>query len=270
MMDRWMPGGKTKGKIYAALSLVQFVRYFANWREVWAAYRSGAAIPPLEFRAGLKIFHGEGDDAILLFREMFVDRPYTRQRFYTPKTGDTIVDLGANIGGFTLYLLWQTRRIKVHCFEPSETTFALLRRNVEVNQLEDVVSIYPIAVSDRSGTTHLSLRGRSIDRALVHGSRTEEDEFEEVRTMSLDEAIALCTAGEIDLLKMDIEGAELEAVTAASAALWSRVKRVAMEYHESLRPGCLVRLCGALRDAGFVDIQVEPANADQGILRAGK
>jgi FkbM family methyltransferase len=261
---------KIRGKLYAALSLLQFARYFANWREVWIAYRTGSAIPPLEFRDGLKVLHGEGDDAIMLFREMFVDRPYTRQHFYVPKPGDTIVDLGANIGGFTLYLLSLTRRINVHCFEPSRATLGTLRRNVEVNHVEDLVSIYPIAVSDRSGTTCMSMRGLSVQRALVDGSRTDKAEVEEVRTMSLDDAIALCTAGEIDLLKMDIEGAELEAVTSASPALWFRIKRVAMEYHECFRPGCLAQLCRALRDNGFVHIDVEPANVGQGILRAGK
>src|SRR5215472_4872541 len=134
-----MAGSKIKGKIYAAHSIIQFMQYFTNWREVWAAYRSGVAIPALEFRKGLKLFHGEGDDAVLLFREMFVERPYTRESFYVPKPGDTVVDLGANIGGFALYLLSLTRGINVHCFEPAAATRAILERNVAANHLEDVV-----------------------------------------------------------------------------------------------------------------------------------
>jgi hypothetical protein len=62
-MTRW----KIEGRFTLCFLFVQFVRYFVNWRGVRAAYRRAAAIAALEFRDGLKMFHGKAHDAIPLF-----------------------------------------------------------------------------------------------------------------------------------------------------------------------------------------------------------
>src|SRR5438270_8770844 len=105
-------GTKVAGKYYAARALAQFVRRFANWREVWAAYRTGRPLPPLRLRDGLTLYHGGHDDPIYLFREQFIERVYTRGGFYRPAPGDTVIDLGANIGSFALSLQWQARGVR--------------------------------------------------------------------------------------------------------------------------------------------------------------
>jgi hypothetical protein len=101
---------------------------------------------------------------------------------------------------------------------------------------------------------------------------TEKSMAEEtVDCVTLDHAAALCGDGPIDLIKMDIEGGEIEAIENAGPQTWERVKRVAVEYHDIIRPGCLDRVRTALAAHGFDAIETRPDayhNGQLGIVRA--
>src|SRR5947209_1159886 len=96
----------------AAGALALFIRSFRNWGEVWEAYRNRRPLPRMVLRDGLTVHHGEGDDPVYLFREIFVDRCYTSGGFYSPSPADTVLDLGANIGFFALYLQHAARGVR--------------------------------------------------------------------------------------------------------------------------------------------------------------
>ena len=76
----------------------------------------------------------------------------------------------------------------------------------------------------------------------------------------------------IDLLKVDIEGAEIEVFKGASSEVLSHVKRAAIEFHDILRPGCKEAVLDVLRKNGFSKIefdQMSPAG-DLGVILAQK
>ena len=75
-------------------------RQLSNGGEVWSAYRSAGAIPPLRFRNGLTLWHGDGDAPVFLFLEIFANG--CCRRLIDPTPPGDIVDIGANIGAFTL------------------------------------------------------------------------------------------------------------------------------------------------------------------------
>src|SRR5262249_32277270 len=128
-----------RGKLYAARTLAQFASMLENWRAVWDAYRGKAPIPPLRLRGGITLYHEPGDDTFALFREIFLDHCYTRAGFYRPRPADTVIDLGANVGFFALYLQWRARGIRIHCFEPAVETRRRLGHNIEANHLTESV-----------------------------------------------------------------------------------------------------------------------------------
>jgi FkbM family methyltransferase len=257
------------GKWNAAKTLLLFRRNLRNWREVWDAYRSGGTIPPLVLN-GLTLYHGPDDDPILLFREIFVDQSYTRGGFYQPRPGDTVVDLGGNIGFFALSMEHPERGARVHSFEPASATRARLQRNVDENALGGLVTAYPYAVSDRPGVVRLKHAALASEFSLFDRKTTREGDEEEARTVSLAGALALTGAGMIDLLKIDIEGAEIEVVEGADAGSWARVRRVVVEYHDIFRPGCRERVTRVLKGQGFSDVEVlpEPEVPNLGLVRA--
>jgi FkbM family methyltransferase len=222
-------------------------------------------LPPLVFRDGLTLLHGPHDDPIALFREMFIAQPYTSGGFYRPQTGDTLIDLGANIGGFMLFIQHQARGARVHCFEPAADAFARLAEVVSANQLEDYVQIYRLAIEDHEGTVALKDAECSTHRSVFANSFVEDNSEEWVRCVTLDEAIRICGADTVDLLKIDVEGAEVEIVEGAGAAIWERIKRVAVECHDLFRPNCRARVVRLLESRGYRIVDDQSLDASGGL-----
>ncbi len=125
------------------------------------------------------------------------------------RPGMTIVDVGANLGIFTLCaarsLQWNGR---VHSFEPAPHTYELLKSNVQVNGFleANLVQFHEAAVTDSEGTARLTtFAGNSGHNTLFW--QNVGAEFVVVKTTRLDTALQ----GEprVDVVKIDAEGAEL-------------------------------------------------------------
>src|SRR5262245_6431849 len=166
------------GKYHAARSLTEFLRYFRNWREVWAAYRARRPLPPLVLNNGLTLHHGPGDDPIFLFREIFLEHSYDSDGFYCPSPTDTVLDLGGNIGFFALFVQWKARGARVHSFEPCGDTFARLAHNVAANGLGGAVTPHRLAVAGASGEVRLK-RGKDAGKSSLFASEYTEAASEE-------------------------------------------------------------------------------------------
>jgi FkbM family methyltransferase len=229
-----------------------------NAHEVRGAWEKGWTPPPFRTKRGITIYHRwPVDPASFLFHEIFLLNCYTSNNFYSPKKGDTIVDCGANIGVFALYLTTLERKLHIHCFEPSESTCAQLRLNVEANKLHDVISVHQQAIW-RDNKQQVLLSGKSSGR---HSFFRQPDEQiphcqETVSCITLAEALDFCDGRDIELLKIDAEGAELEIVENADSKTLSTIQRLALEYHEKLRPRSRERLISHLELNGFNEICV--------------
>jgi FkbM family methyltransferase len=120
------------------------------------------------------------------------------------KRGDVCCDIGANVGFFTLIaarLVGETGR--VYAFEPLPSNAGALRRNVELNGLQNV-EVVEAAVSDRSGTAQLILGKSSLDAKLSDDGTRVAGSIS-VRLVSLDEVEMV---REPALIKIDAEGEE--------------------------------------------------------------
>jgi FkbM family methyltransferase len=252
----WRPFQYARLKWFAVQELLLFVRCFQNWHAVWEATHERIAMPPLRLRSGLVIYHGTGDDPLFLYREIFLEHCYDPTDFYIPSPGDNVLDIGANIGVFMLYLQERARGIRVHCFEPAAATRVQLMRNVVENGLEQCVTVYSSAVTDRSTTAQLKQASLTGHRSLFSSTYVSSTESELVPSVALHEAINQCGAWKIDLLKIDIEGAEIEVLEGAHAGVWDRIDRVAIEFHDRIRPGCRERCLEVLRRAAYSKITV--------------
>jgi len=263
---------KFLGKLRAAKALAEFILAFRNWRDVWAAYRVCGPLPPFTFRNGLTLHHGSGDDPILLFREIFLDCVYTRRGFYRPKPTDTVIDLGANIGVFALWLEGQARGIRVLCFEPARDNRVRLEQNLEANALSSYVHVYPFAVSDTSKIVTLHRAESSGHRSLFDRVTLTSEAGEDVEAVNLAFAVEQAGSTMIDLLKIDVEGSEVEIVEGADSEVWKRIRRVVVEYHDLFRPGCRDRVETVLRREGFSSLESipEPDVPGLGLIRASR
>jgi len=147
------------------------------------------------------------------------------------RDGDVLLDVGANIGWYSLVLdrIAGEARADIYAFEPDPENFVLLGENRALNAAQRVHPVQ-LGVSDRTGTFELhrfggSNRGRHSMLPIHEGGTIE------IRTITLDEFWAQEELGERTprFLKMDIEGFELAALHGAEGVL-GRCPFVMLEY----------------------------------------
>jgi hypothetical protein len=89
----------------------------------------------------------------------------------------------------------------------------------------------------------------------------------QVETCSLEDLLYRVHADRVALLKMDIEGSEYEVIAQADSAILRRFERVAVEYHDNLRPGTLDLLEDRLDRTHLLDVRPSTV-AGCGVIRA--
>lgn len=169
--------------------------------------------------------------------------------------GQTVFDLGANVGYYTLMF---ARRVGnsgiVHCFEPDRKNFRQLVDNIYLNQLSNVVA-NQVAVSNANG--YMTLYSNSDENG---GMKSIVQQFEhvydreKVETICLDDYVKQNAIDKVDFIKVDIEGAEMLAFQGAEHLLSSsKAPDIMLE----INPICLSRL-------GFSDIELQKLLIDYG------
>lgn len=150
--------------------------------------------------------------AVFLYGTLEISETRLVQSFLRP--GMCFVDVGANIG---YYALIGARIVGdtgvVHCFEPNPAVRAGLTTNLELNGLRNVV-VHDEAMTSQSGTVrfYASAWNENSGISSIIPGQGRSEKGEEVPCVSLDDFAATLGDRHIDLLKIDIEGAELEVI----------------------------------------------------------
>lgn len=118
----------------------------------------------------------------------------------------SILDLGANIGAFTFWALQKWECTSINCYEPLSTNFELLEKNIERNELQNIVKLHNVAVGNTS-LTKIYKGKTNCGEASLFKRGTTIDEYEEVTTIS---PLELPYA---DIVKIDTEGSEVDIIS---------------------------------------------------------
>jgi FkbM family methyltransferase len=155
---------------------------------------------------------GINSDYIDLLKGQGYEKGTTRVFAELVKEGMNVIDIGANIGYYTLLA---ARRVgpkgKVYAFEPEPQNFKLLIENIQLNGYKNVVAVQK-AVSNRAGTASLFLGLRGSGSHSLLSSRDYGKETIAIKTVTLDEFFEKKGSPAIQMIKMDIEGWEMEAL----------------------------------------------------------
>ena len=155
--------------------------------------------------------------SLFVFDEIFLQRCYDSPDILNRKPIRTIIDVGANIGCFSLHAkqLWPEARIVA--IEPHPTNFASLQEHVKLSGLKNITTLQ-VGVSDRCGSFDLYLSPRNIGG---HSMYKKSDQVIRIETITLQDVLEMLgSEGSCDLLKIDCEGCEkalLSALTAEQA-----------------------------------------------------
>jgi len=151
-------------------------------------------------------WQGAGTTMIFATREYYEPELTYLNRFLSP--GAVVVDGGASCGIYTVAaskVVGETGRVL--SFEPGAQSFSVLKRNVELNRLHNVRT-FRMALSDTQRKARLYHHPHGPNSYCLAGETSWCHEFEEIATTTVDVCLGQEGLQHIDLLKMDVEGAE--------------------------------------------------------------
>jgi FkbM family methyltransferase len=175
-----------------------------------------------------KIYLRKNTSDIGVFQEIFIDENY--HPLLELKNCETILDAGANIGLFALYLLRENPKCRFFCIEPEDSNFELLKMNT---------ANYPNITVLKKALWNSDAYLKFVDPAaskwafqLVESNDTDYD----IHGISIDHLCRNFNLNHIDILKIDIEGSEKEVFEKHTKWL-AKVKNLMIEVHEDIRSG---------------------------------
>jgi FkbM family methyltransferase len=162
-----------------------------------------------------------------ILREIFVDREYALpprvDEILSVTTAPRVVDLGANIGLYGLWVLSRWPGARIHSFEPDPDNLAILDRNVTDAGVGSRWTVTRACAAPDAGNVHF-VGGQQADSRTAHDGDPTSD-LSEVPAVDVFPYLR-----DVDLLKIDIEGGEWPLLTDARFCDLS-VPAIVLEYH---------------------------------------
>jgi FkbM family methyltransferase len=207
------------------------VRSFQNPLHIIRHYFNGTtpAEKFIEHKDGLKILFSSHRHDLITALVIFARKDYGNI-----KKGSIVVDIGANIGIFSLFAAHSGAK-RIYAIEPNSESFAILNDNIISNGLQSVVKPIKSAVSDNHGEKVLIPVKSSPYNAVKETILNEEDptkSYETVSTTTLETIISENDIETIDLLKIDCEGHEFRIVPSLSPSILNKIREIKMEYQD--------------------------------------
>ena len=178
---------------------------------------------------------------------------------------DTVIDIGAHIGLFSLLVSQLCKTGKILSFEPISENFDLLVSNLKLNHVNNVLP-FNLAVSKNLGRLELFLNN---DQS-AHSIFSKNLKPISVESTSLQKIFDENKISSCKLLKLDCEGAEYEIIDSLPPECFDKIQNMAIEYHlADTKPELVKNLIAKIKNAGF-KIKTRPHYDDMGFLIARK
>ncbi len=150
-----------------------------------------------------------------VMRQIFLRGIYERNTYRhlskLAKPYMNFIDVGANIGAYTLNMGKLLTKGKVFSFEPNPRTLVFLKENIKINQLNNI-NIVEMGLSDKDEIAHLYTP--SLTTASINKNQTSSEK-EVIQLTTLDAYCDKYNIPNVDILKIDIEGHEMKCLHGA-------------------------------------------------------
>jgi FkbM family methyltransferase len=215
-------------------------RVFRNWPEVLgriALSRFGysGGVFTVQTRSGLRLQAPAKPSARDALIEVLSQDAYRLASIdWASADIEVVLDVGAHVGSFACALAQRAVQAHFVCVEPSSVTADWLARNVEANNLSERITIVRAAVANTDGQGTLwELGDASCVSSTIEGRGNIDGRRGNpvlVRTVSLERLVS-CAGGPPDLVKIDCEGGEYDAILNSPDWCWERVRYLFLEHH---------------------------------------
>ena len=176
---------------------------------------------------------------------------------------DVIIDIGAHIGLFSLFASQYCKNGKIFSYEPIEKNYNILKENIEVNKIENIIS-FNSAVSKQ--TNKLKIFINSDDSA--HSIFESEKNFIEVDSTTIKSIFDKNKIENCNLLKFDCEGAEYQIIESIPKEYFFKIEKMIIEYHlANEKPEMYKKLIENLKNNSF-EIKIKKLSDSMGMIYA--
>jgi FkbM family methyltransferase len=191
------------------ISLISKLRKKLSWAvSLWATPRHKATVKLLEVNSLYILANINEDVGRSIWLESEYEPVETAFWIRNIRPNDVCVDVGANIGYFTLLFSSLTAPAgRVFSFEPVQSNVRLMKASIELNQIKNV-QVESIALADRDGATEFSVSTDGAYSSLVNTGRKAEAAKVQICMERFETYARKNDIDKIDILKVDVEGAE--------------------------------------------------------------
>jgi FkbM family methyltransferase len=250
------------------LRALRYARRYRNWRELERARAAKRRPTRAVLRDGTTFEAPAGVNVLRVVTPVFHQHAYTPNGF-TLGPDDAVVDVGANIGAFTVFAAQRTRG-RVLAVEPHPGNAAALRRNLLANSAARA-QVAECAVADAPGTLPLFLgRSGTTHQLFAAGKDAGAGESIDVRVATLPGLLAEHGFERVDFLKLDCEGAEGLILPALPDELLRSIRTIALEFHDDVSPLAHDALAKLLETKGFRTAIAWDGHSANGMLFASR
>lgn len=215
-----------------------------------------------QFPNGVDIFDTSDRHLGALYQEIFEQNMYLKEGI-TLEDNACILDVGGNIGSFSIFAQHHCKQPTIYAFEPIPQTFALLKRNFEHHHIQG--QVFNLGISNKNEQVEFSyypnmpgLSGRFADiesevfaaKSMIRGAvednleasfdiedpsvnkfieQTYQSEQVKCQLTTISDVIAQKNIQQVDLLKVDIEKSECLALEGIKAEDWPKIQQITME-----------------------------------------
>lgn len=185
------------------------------------------------------------DSDLSVIDEFFVDKMYKSVEPIISAAKFPILDIGAHIGLFSIYARLLNPTVPIIALEPEPDNYKLLKNNLKLNNIKNVIPIHTAIVTGKESNTKLYLSKNTHNHSTLLDPRFHGDDTcvipahagiqssIAVPAINLAQLIEENKIKKIGLLKMDIEGAEFAILRSLDFSVFSKIQNMAIEYHES-------------------------------------
>lgn len=195
------------------------------------------------------------------FNAIWLNHIYTPPGFEI-KDGDTIIDIGAHVGIFSIFAAMSGQDIKVYSFEPAPENIQIFERNISLNKIKNI-QFFNAAVASESGEREFLLfsENASGHNFASLGEKGNSDSKIIIKTITLNDFLNEKSIAKINLLKINCEGAEYEILFNCPYEVFKKVEKISIQCHDMDKSKNINKMKLFLEEIGFdVFIKIRPHN----------
>lgn len=182
---------------------------------------------------GIKCIYNNRSLDKLVIWEQWVFKEY--DEFLLPQD-TTILEIGSHIGTSTIDFSKKYPQGKVYAVEAYPAHYELLKENIRINKLKNVViGNFAVVGNKKEKIVKFSINPYNSAGHSIFGNTMTNQEVIEVEAVSLEDTIKRLKIKKVDVLHIDVEGAEFEILLNAPRKVFDNIKYISLEYHDILQ-----------------------------------